>query len=89
MTSILNFESNVYSEELYSVTEQEFDEVMQAIAEESQGFQGYGEWSQEIEIEAWKGSKEVSGLLIKKACEHSTCPHTRCAKAVRIGGIEI
>jgi hypothetical protein len=89
MTSILNFESNVYSEELYSVTEQEFDEVMQAIAEESQGFKGYCEWSQEIDNEAWKGSKRFNEVLIKKACEHSTCPHTRCAKAVRLGGIEI
>jgi len=88
MTSILNFESNVYSEELYSFTEQEFNDVMQASAVD-EGWQGYSEWSQELERIAWKGSKDFSGILIKKACEHTSCPHTQCAKAIRIGGIEI
>jgi hypothetical protein len=49
MTSISNFESNVYSEELASVTESEYDEVMQMIAEEGAEFEGYGEWSQSLE----------------------------------------
>ena len=49
MTSISQFESNVYSEELAMVTEEEFDSVMQMMAEESDGFEGYGEWSQALE----------------------------------------
>jgi hypothetical protein len=49
MTSISNFESDVYSEEIYSVSEQEFDEVMQMMADEQSGFEGYGEWSAELE----------------------------------------
>jgi len=78
-----------YSEESYPVTESEHDEVMRLMAEE-----GYHEFSLELEQqldeqEAWKGSKQVQGIPIKKACEHTSCPHTRCAKAVRIGGIEI
>jgi hypothetical protein len=48
MTSILNFESNVYSEELYSVSEQEYDEVMAANAANN-GWQGYSEWSRDLE----------------------------------------
>jgi hypothetical protein len=28
-------------------------------------------------------------ILVKKACEHKDCPHDRCAKGLRIGGIEI
>ena len=47
---ISNFESNVYSEELFTVSEAEYDEVMQAIAEESD-WQGYEEFSQELESE--------------------------------------
>ena len=47
---ISNFESNVYSDELFTVSEAEHDEVMQAIAEESD-WQGYGEFSQELESE--------------------------------------
>jgi hypothetical protein len=89
MTSILNFESEIYSEELYTVTESEYDEVMSLMAEDETSLQGYSEWSQELENEAWKGSKEFKGILIKKACEHRNCTHIRCAKAVRIGGIEI
>jgi hypothetical protein len=88
MTSISKFDSEIYSEEIYSTTEQEYDEVMQAIAEESD-WQGYLDWSLQVEADAWKGSKNINGILIKKACEHSTCPHTRCVKTVRVGGIEI
>lgn len=78
-----------YSEELFNPTEVEYDEVMKAIIEENEGFQSYGEWSQDFEAKAWHGSKQANGILIKKACEHITCSHTKCAKAVRIGGIEI
>ena len=49
MTSISNFESNVYSEELATVTESEYDEVMQMMADESSDFEGYSEWSQSLE----------------------------------------
>jgi len=38
---------------------------------------------------AWKGAQSFSGVLIKKACEHSGCPHFRCERGLRIGGIEI
>jgi hypothetical protein len=48
---ISNFESNVYSEELFTVSEQELDEVMQMVAAESESFAGYGEWSAELESE--------------------------------------
>jgi uncharacterized protein YozE (UPF0346 family) len=89
MTSIPKFDSEIYSEESYPVTESEYDEVTRLMAEE-----GYLEFSVELEQQldeqkAWKGSKQFNEVLIKKACEHTTCPHTRCAKAQRIGGIEI
>jgi hypothetical protein len=47
-----HFESNVYSEELFTVTESEHDEVMQMIAAESEGFAGYGEWSAAMDAES-------------------------------------
>lgn len=89
MTSIPKFDSEIYSEELYSVTESEYDEVMSLMAEDEIGWQGYDDWSRENEESAWRGSKEINGILIKKACEHTSCPHMQCAKAVRLGGIEI
>jgi hypothetical protein len=49
MTSIPNYLSEVYSEELYSMTEQEYDEVMIAPAVTDDSWQGYGEWSKEVE----------------------------------------
>jgi hypothetical protein len=88
MTSIGQFESNVYSEEIYSVTEQDFDEVMQMMAEESEGFQGYGEWSQELE----QGQRVMTAhgeILINKECSHSTCTTTRCEKGATYRGIAI
>ena len=89
MSEYNKFLENVYSDELISVDPDEFDEVQRLMAEE-----GYHEFSIELEQhlneqEAWKGSEQFAGVLIKKACEHTSCPHTRCAKAVRIGGIEI
>ena len=45
------FDSERYSDELYSVTESEHDEVMRLMAEE-----GYQEWSEQLEAEAWRGS---------------------------------
>jgi hypothetical protein len=89
MTSIPKFDSEIYSEELYTVTESEYDEVMSLMAEDESGWQGYEYWSRENEETAWEGSRKIDGILIKKACEHTHCPHTQCAKAVRIGGIEI
>lgn len=89
MTSIQKFDSEIYSEELYTVSESEYDEVMSLMAEDESGLQGYVVWSREQEQSVWQGSKELNGILIKKACEHKHCPHTQCAKAVRIGGIEI
>jgi hypothetical protein len=87
MTSILNFESNVYSEELYSVSEQEFDEVMQASAVDNDWL-GYSEWSDELDRASIVNTPHGE-ILIKKECAHSTCRTTRCEKAERFGGIAI
>jgi hypothetical protein len=88
VTSINNFESNVYSEEIYSVSEQEFDEVMQMIAEESDGFQGYGEWSQELEQGTITDTPH-GPILINRDCAHKECLTTRCSKGATFQGIAI
>ena len=89
MSEYNKFESEIYSEESYPVTESEYDEVMRLMADE-----GYHDFSTELEQQldeqqAWQGSKQFSEVLIKKACEHTNCPHTQCARSVRVGGIEI
>ena len=89
MSEYNKFLDHVYSDELITVDPDEFDEVQQLMAEE-----GHHDFSIELEQqldeqEAWKSSKQFNEVLIKKACEHSDCPHTRCAKSQRIGGIEI
>jgi hypothetical protein len=89
MTSIPKFDSEIYSEELFTVTESEYDEVMSLMAKDETGFQGYEDWSRENEEAAWRGSNEINGILIKKQCEHTRCPHTRCQREVRLGGIAI
>ena len=89
MSEYTKFDSEIYSEESYLVTESDYDEVMRLMADE--GYQDFSiELEQQLDEEqAWQGSKQVSGILIKKACEHSDCPHTRCARSLRLGGIEI
>ena len=89
MSEYNRFLDHVYSDELITVDPDEFDEVQQMMAEE-----GYHEFSVELEQQldeqqAWNGSKQFSGILIKKVCEHTSCPHTQCKRSQRIGGIEI
>jgi len=83
MSEYIKFDSEIYSEELYSLTESEYDEVM------ADDWQGYGEWSTELEANAWRGSKQVGDVIIKKACEHTACGHFRCERDLRIGGIAV
>jgi len=88
MTGYNKFDAERYSEELFSVTEAEHDAVM------AEMFEGYDEWSQELEQnadepEAWRGAKPVAGVLIKKACEHSNCSHFKCERGLRRGGMDL
>ena len=86
MTSINSFESNVYSEELYAgLSEADYAEVMHASAGD---YEGYGEWSQELEQGQIVDSPHGQ-ILINKECSHSGCRTTRCERDVRVGGIAI
>ncbi len=87
MESINNFDVNVYSEELHQVSETEYDEVMSLMAEDD--FDGYSQWSADLESAAWNGAQVFNGVMVKKACEHSNCSHFRCERSTRLGGIEI
>jgi hypothetical protein len=84
MSGYTKFDEEIYSEESYPVTESEHDEVMRLMADE-----GYHEWSEQLESETWRGAKNVAGVLIKKACEHSSCSHFKCERGLRIGGFEL
>ena len=87
MSGYNKFDAERYSEELFSVTEEEHDAVM------AEMWEGYEDWSQELEETAERGAlqgaKTVSGVLIKKACEHSDCSHYRCERGLRMGGFEL
>ena len=87
MPEYTKFDAERYSEELFNVTEEEHDAVM------AEMFEGYDEWSQELEQnaerEAWRGAKNVSGVLIKKACEHPACSHFKCERGLRRGGMDL
>ncbi len=82
------FLSTVYSEELFAgISEAEYAEVMAASAVEDE-WQGYSEWSQELEqgevIDTPRGQ-----ILINKECAHPACLTTRCERDVRVGGIAV
>ena len=89
MSEYNTFLVNVYSDESIPDHLEDINDVQIMMAKED-----YQDFSIEIEQEldeqsAWNGSKEVNGVLIKKACEHSDCPHTKCERLIRVGGIEI
>jgi hypothetical protein len=71
------FESSVYSEELYPVSEAEHDEVMALIAAESEGMEVYGDWSAKLESENF--------VIRDGKVYHKPEPPSRG----RIGGIEL
>ena len=71
------YESNVYSEELFPVSEAEHDEVMAMLAAESEGFAGYGEWSAALESENF--------IVRNGKVEHKPQPPSQG----RIGGYEL
>jgi hypothetical protein len=86
--NLSQFDTTIYSEEIYSVSEQEFDEIMQMMADESGDFEGYGQWSQEIEQgEVVKTSH--GPILINCDCSHKECTTTRCMKGATFQGIAI
>jgi hypothetical protein len=76
--SIPKFDSERYSEELFTVTESEHDEVMQLMADED--FDGYAEWSAALESPASENFVVVNGRL-----QHKPEPPSR----LRLGGFEL
>jgi hypothetical protein len=42
--NLSQFDTQSYSEELFNVSESDYNEVMMMMAEESTGFEGYSEW---------------------------------------------
>ena len=69
------FDSKIHSEELFTVSESEHDEVMRLMAADD--FAGYGEWSAELESENF--------IVRNGKIEHKPQPPSQG----RIGGIEL
>jgi hypothetical protein len=96
MQSISKFDSEIYSEEAYPFTEDEYAEVMAASLDDEK-WQGYAEWSADLEQSAFESSLERratvqtpnGAMLIKRECSHKDCRADRCKQSVRIGGVEI
>ena len=88
MTTLSNYLSEVYSEELFAgISESDYNEVMAASAVEGE-WQGYSEWSQELEqgqiINTPRGQ-----ILINRDCSHAACLTSRCEKGATFEGIAI
>ena len=49
MSGYNKFDAEIYSEELQPVSEAEYDELMAMIAAESEGLEGYGDWSAQLD----------------------------------------
>jgi hypothetical protein len=92
------FLSNAYSEELYPSlpSEAEFDEVMRASAADEEAWQGYEEWSAELEQRQFERELEQRAtvqtsrgqVLIKSECAHKGCGFT-CDRKTRIDGVDV
>jgi hypothetical protein len=65
------------------------EQEQELLAADAEDFEGYTEWSADLERDPWQDARNVKGILIKKACEHTDCAHFQCSKSTRLGGIEI
>ena len=75
------FLSERYSEELFTVSETEHDEVLAMIAAESEGFEGYGEWSAALDDSA----ESANFVVVNGTLRHKPEPPSR----LRRGGFEL
>jgi hypothetical protein len=82
MDNLSQFDTSIYSEELYQVSESDYDAVM------SDGWQGYDEWSQEQE-QGSIVSTPHGDILINRECLHADCHTTRCSKGASYQGIAV
>ena len=80
------FLTNVYSEELFDFTEEEYAAVMKDSADII--WQGYTEWSQELE-QGQITDTPHGQILINRDCSHKTCLTTRCERGATYQGIAI
>jgi hypothetical protein len=88
MTSIPKFDSTVYSEELFAgISEADYNEVRGASAVDD-GWQGYGEWSQELK-QGERVNTSHGPILINRDCSHATCKTSRCERGATYEGIAI
>ena len=81
MSGYTKFDSEIYCEELQPVTEQEFDDVMQMMAADDEGWQGYGEWSAALDQSPSIENYEV----VNGKVYHKPEPKSQG----RIGGVEL
>jgi hypothetical protein len=81
MSGYTKFDSEIYSEELYSVSEADYDEVMAAPAVDND-WEGYGEWSDSLQAQM----AESENLYV----EDGKVFHKPEPKSLgRIGGVEL
>jgi hypothetical protein len=82
--NLSQFDTQSYSEELFNVSESDYNEVMSLIAEESTGFEGYSEWSLSLDSPVVNESENFIATADGKVY-HKPEPKSNG----RIGGIEI
>jgi hypothetical protein len=86
--NLSQFDTTIYSEEIYSVSESDYNEVMQMMGAENEALEGYGEWSQELEQGTITDTPH-GPILINRDCAHKECATTRCMKGATFQGIAI
>jgi hypothetical protein len=82
VTSISKFDSQIYSEEIFAISESEYDEVMALMADDD--FDGYAEWSASLESPVVAESENFVALANGQV-HHKPEPKSNG----RIAGIEI
>ncbi|MCI0490794.1 MAG: hypothetical protein L0229_29730 [Blastocatellia bacterium] len=89
-----SFDLQTQCEEVFTTDLAELAELQSLMAAPDEDFEGYPDWSEEIEADRWAGAVPVETshgpVLIKKACEHTRCPLTLCLRSdLRLEGFDI
>ena len=91
------FDLQIHCEEAFTSDPAELNEVNRLMAEPEPEWDGYSQWSEELEASAWQGAQAVSTphgpVMVKPQCErtgaHRDCAIYKCERAHREGGFDL
>lgn len=89
MTSYNNFEENCYSEEIFPVTEEEYEAVMREMAEDQSANEGFEQYLDSLEESEREAAIEQAAFEAEQDKAKAFNWNKPDPKEIRVGGVAI